>query len=133
MIWEWHAPSHWVCREFETKGEYLSHGYVIHARCRPKRGAKTIFDKVPESWIEQLSLDNKRIKHFKKEPHIMTAMDKAVSYVKACLELQEKVRKEMSSRVTQEQLDNIKEEFYKSIDNSVSYRTPIINSTESNN
>lgn len=133
MIWEWHAPSHWICKDFAVEGEHLSHGYIIHARCRKKKKAKTVFDTVPESWVEQLSLNNKIVKHFKKEPHIITAMEKAALYVKACLELQDKIQKMNSVKVSDEQLENIKEGFKQSIDNSTNtYETPIIDSTESN-
>ena len=134
MIWNHYGPSHWVCKDFAHEDENgMSHGYVIHARCRPKRNMKTIFDKIPESWVEQLSLDGKKVAHFKNEPHIMTAMSKAVSYVKGCLELQQKVQEKLHPEVPKEEIDKLKEEFNKSIDSAETWRTPIYNSTESNN
>jgi hypothetical protein len=54
---------------------------------------KTIFDKIPESWVEQLSLNGKKVAHFKKELHILDAMNKATSYVQTCLKVQEEVMK----------------------------------------
>lgn len=95
MIWEHYGPSHWVCKDFAHEGEdgLLSHGYLIHARCKPKRNMKTIFDKIPESWVEQLSLNGKKVAHFKKELHILDAMNKATSYVQTCLKVQEEVMK----------------------------------------
>jgi len=73
MIWEWHAPSHWVCKDFT--------GYEIHMRAQLRRGAKTILDKIKESWIVEIETKNK-IKHFKNQPHINEASDKAVAYLR---------------------------------------------------
>lgn len=72
MIWNWHAPSHWRNDDF--------HGFTIHARCKPKPKAKSVMDKIPESWVEDE--DGKMVQEFRKQPHISVAMDKAASWVR---------------------------------------------------
>lgn len=124
MIWEHHGPSHWVCRDYP--------GYVIHARCRRKRNAKTIFDSWKESWVEQTTLNNKVVQKFEKQDHIMTAMSKAVSYVEYCLKLQENIRRAVSTKVSKDQIEKLRKEFYNTVDPSKTWKTPIVNSTESN-
>ena len=76
MVWNHVGPSHWMANELP--------GYEIHARCKKKPDAKTIFDSIPESWVIDLST-GKRVKSYRNQPHILVAMAKAKAWVKTKL------------------------------------------------
>lgn len=73
MIWVRRGDRYWITTDYN--------GYVAHARSKLKPKAKNVLDTIPESWVT-LPGSDKKLAHFKKERHILDAMDQATKWVK---------------------------------------------------